>query len=797
MSALLIAWFLLSVVSAQPLRIGLQNPPGSNTLQMYGPTLQDLQTKVGVQIELVSFVYDADLQQAAVNGSLQGVLAGPGLAYCVMLATDIQPVASVVTYLDGEPVNQVGGVIVVRQDSAIQRVEDLRGMVVAAGQLTQLATCQAQWGLLQQNNVSLFADTKGVFLYSDLDALLQSVRDGVVDAGFMRAGFLEESGYNASSFRVVNPTTFQGFPYNSSTPLYSNTALVALPSTNYALRTNISRALLDYGPGDPPLVAGMYAGWAPEQSFIRIRSLQAAIGILSPEGDRCNEIVQVYDGVDCPAGQQRKSAAQLVTSCQEAGVMCPGGGSTVQCVCSPCEPIVYPKRIGGLSPARFAGILVAVFLVVVAVGYIVWRRLRLRVQAILWDDLHVDGSCVLGKASNGLVLKGKYQGSAVAVKRAYPRMAPGHSIFDMDDTEIEKLLGPGLAAAQKATAVKRWMHTMRQVVECFGAVTKRKRQIHDVHARSHARMRHSNIVPTLGVCLGEDRNEILAVNLYMERGSLHDLLNNPSVVIDTILTTSIARDIASALEWCHLQSPPVVGCNMQPHHILMDINLRAHLANSVSRMSRESVFMAPELLQGGGATPASDAYAFGMLMYTLLFRHEPFEGQDRGEVIRAIRDSHSVVPRRPDVSEAEEPMRRMLAQCWDNDPAARPTLSEICTRLQSANRKSLADDLISKVRQGQALLESVYPPNVARALEEGRMPEPETHPFVTIFFSDIMGFTRISSNLGAEGVMAMLHTIYTAMDKLAEKHGVFKVETIGDAVSPPLQARCVILSPMC
>ena len=52
---------------------------------------------------------------------------------------------------------------------------------------------------------------------------------------------------------------------------------------------------------------------------------------------------------------------------------------------------------------------------------------------------------------------------------------------------------------------------------------------------------------------------------------------------------------------------------------------------------------------------------------------------------------------------------------------------------------------------------------------------------VTVFFSDIVQFTDISRQLPAVKVCAMLDRLYLAFDALANKHEVFKVETIGDA----------------
>jgi class 3 adenylate cyclase len=54
------------------------------------------------------------------------------------------------------------------------------------------------------------------------------------------------------------------------------------------------------------------------------------------------------------------------------------------------------------------------------------------------------------------------------------------------------------------------------------------------------------------------------------------------------------------------------------------------------------------------------------------------------------------------------------------------------------------------------------------------------YPECTVFFADIAGFTKWSSNRSPTQVFTLLETLYEAMDKLADKHHVFKIETIGD-----------------
>ena len=50
---------------------------------------------------------------------------------------------------------------------------------------------------------------------------------------------------------------------------------------------------------------------------------------------------------------------------------------------------------------------------------------------------------------------------------------------------------------------------------------------------------------------------------------------------------------------------------------------------------------------------------------------------------------------------------------------------------------------------------------------------------VTMFFSDIVGFTTMCGEMRPVQVMRMLNELYTELDKLVAKHKIYKVETIG------------------
>jgi atrial natriuretic peptide receptor A len=87
--------------------------------------------------------------------------------------------------------------------------------------------------------------------------------------------------------------------------------------------------------------------------------------------------------------------------------------------------------------------------------------------------------------------------------------------------------------------------------------------------------------------------------------------------------------------------------------------------------------------------------------------------------------------------------------------------------------------LVSK-KEHERLLGNLLPPRAINKLRKGETVV-ERYSNVTIFFSDIVGYTNMSTQMTPVDVMQMLSDLYTQMDVLAKKHGVYKVETIGDA----------------
>ena len=68
---------------------------------------------------------------------------------------------------------------------------------------------------------------------------------------------------------------------------------------------------------------------------------------------------------------------------------------------------------------------------------------------------------------------------------------------------------------------------------------------------------------------------------------------------------------------------------------------------------------------------------------------------------------------------------------------------------------------------------------VADELKAGRPYTPEFYDEASIFFSDIVGFTALSSQSTPMQIIDLLNTLYTNFDDVIERYDVYKVSMAG------------------
>jgi class 3 adenylate cyclase len=129
----------------------------------------------------------------------------------------------------------------------------------------------------------------------------------------------------------------------------------------------------------------------------------------------------------------------------------------------------------------------------------------------------------------------------------------------------------------------------------------------------------------------------------------------------------------------------------------------------------------------------------------------------------------------------------VLYRTWVSDPL----LQAVADELPDAALLTAVLLLGETVRSRQALareqerserlLLNVLPAPIATRLKAGEAVIADAFPDVTVLFADLVDFTRRSRRSSPEQVVQALNELFSAFDRFAQRHGLEKIKTIGDA----------------
>jgi adenylate cyclase len=84
-------------------------------------------------------------------------------------------------------------------------------------------------------------------------------------------------------------------------------------------------------------------------------------------------------------------------------------------------------------------------------------------------------------------------------------------------------------------------------------------------------------------------------------------------------------------------------------------------------------------------------------------------------------------------------------------------------------------------QQSEKLLLNILPEMIATQLKQSQSTIADNFLAVSVLFADIVGFTELSTRTSPAKLVELLNEIFCLFDELAERHGVEKIKTIGDA----------------
>ncbi|KAB1260898.1 Atrial natriuretic peptide receptor 1 [Camelus dromedarius] len=306
----------------------------------------------------------------------------------------------------------------------------------------------------------------------------------------------------------------------------------------------------------------------------------------------------------------------------------------------------------------------------------------------------------------------------------------------------------------------------------------------------------------------------------------HDILENESITLDWMFRYSLTNDIVKGMLFLHNGAICSHG-NLKSSNCVVDGRFVLKITDYGLESFRDpepeqghtlyakKLWTAPELLRMASpparGSQAGDVYSFGIILQEIALRSGVFhvEGLDLSpkEIIERVTRGEQP-PFRPSLalqSHLEE-LGQLMQRCWAEDPQERPPFQQIRLMLRKFNRGSssnILDNLLSRMeqyannleelveertqayleekRKAEALLYQILPHSVAEQLKRGETVQAEAFDSVTIYFSDIVGFTALSAESTPMQVVTLLNDLYTCFDAVIDNFDVYKVETIGDA----------------
>ncbi|GFO26482.1 guanylate cyclase [Plakobranchus ocellatus] len=310
-----------------------------------------------------------------------------------------------------------------------------------------------------------------------------------------------------------------------------------------------------------------------------------------------------------------------------------------------------------------------------------------------------------------------------------------------------------------------------------------------------------------------------------------DVLENDEIKLDWMFRYSIMQDIVRGMTYLHSTDIKSHGhlkssnCVVDSRFVVKITDFGLHyfkekeeeLEDDTYAIERSKLWMAPELLRMSNpascGTQKGDVYSFAIICQEIVYRNGAFYLQNLDLSPKEITDKlkKGMKPLfRPTLEEFDCPndeLAGVIRRCWAEEPVERPDFQSLRTMIKKLNKDGdkgdILDNLLTRMEQyannlealveertsdylqekkkAEELLYNMLPRSVAHQLIKGESVSAEWYESVTIYFSDICGFTALSAESTPMQVVQLLNDLYTVFDSIVEHFDVYKVETIGDA----------------
>ncbi|GAA6199901.1 PhnD/SsuA/transferrin family substrate-binding protein [Aquicoccus sp. SU-CL01552] len=266
-----------------PFRIGVLASEGATrTMEAWTPTAELLNQAAqaqGLPYHFSIAPYTAtSLMQAIGDEQIALLLTDPASFVAAEVESQARPLLSAAHMWQGRTYDQTGAVIFARADSSIRDIRQLDGRKIMAVDPGDFSG----WWLAAQEFRKRRMDPRQVvselvFSGGNQREVVYAVQSGLVDAGVVRAGLLEDLAekdvVDLKDFAPVSPIAHDEFPFWASTPLYPDWVLSALPEVPEPVLGMVINTLLGVTVDSPQSRAAGGALWQAPQNYQSVHDL--------------------------------------------------------------------------------------------------------------------------------------------------------------------------------------------------------------------------------------------------------------------------------------------------------------------------------------------------------------------------------------------------------------------------------------------------------------------------------------------------------------------------------------------
>jgi eukaryotic-like serine/threonine-protein kinase len=254
--------------------------------------------------------------------------------------------------------------------------------------------------------------------------------------------------------------------------------------------------------------------------------------------------------------------------------------------------------------------------------------------------------------------------------------APGPTIAER--YELGELLGRGgMSEVRAGRDLRLGRDVAIKLLTTVATDRSRSRERFEAEARAVASLSHPNVV--LVFDSGEHEGVPFLVMERLPGRTLADELSAGPLTPER--AGRVATDVLAALDAAHAAG--IIHRDIKPSNVLLcpDGGVKVSdfgIAKTASAMTLTDHgtllgtpgYLAPERLAGEPATPRSDLYSVGVLLYEALSGHPPFDGDTPADLMRALAESRPVplLERRPDLPPH---LGRAVERAMEKEPSAR------------------------------------------------------------------------------------------------------------------------------